>query len=98
MAEFVGEASGYGNLIDIKHPDGSLTRYAHMDSFNITQGQQVKQGTVIAIEGNTGVGTGPHLHFEIRPNGNPFGSAGSAVDPIPLLPGPPPALDDLVDR
>jgi murein DD-endopeptidase MepM/ murein hydrolase activator NlpD len=64
-----GRGTGYGNVIYIKHDDGYETRYAHLNSFNVRAGTKVKQGQVIAKSGNTGVGTGPHLHFEIRKGG-----------------------------
>jgi murein DD-endopeptidase MepM/ murein hydrolase activator NlpD len=64
-----GRGTGYGNVIYIKHDDGYETRYAHLNSFNVRAGAKVKQGQVIAKSGNTGVGTGPHLHFEIRKGG-----------------------------
>jgi murein DD-endopeptidase MepM/ murein hydrolase activator NlpD len=64
-----GWGTGYGNVIYIKHDDGYETRYAHLTSFNVRPGTKVKQGQVIAKSGNTGVGSGPHLHFEIRKGG-----------------------------
>jgi murein DD-endopeptidase MepM/ murein hydrolase activator NlpD len=64
-----GVGTGYGNVMYIKHDDGYETRYAHLTSFNVRPGTRVKQGQVIAKSGNTGVGSGPHLHFEIRKNG-----------------------------
>lgn len=66
---FVGRAGGYGNLIKIRHDNGYETRYAHLSSFNVRNGQKVQVGQVIAKSGNTGVGSGPHLHFEIRKGG-----------------------------
>ena len=57
---------GYGNLVDIRHPDGSLTRYAHNSRLLVQAGQQVEQGQPIAEMGSTGYSTGPHLHFEIH--------------------------------
>jgi len=57
---------GYGNLVDIRHSDGSLTRYAHNSRLHVEVGQQVEQGELIAEMGSTGYSTGPHLHFEIH--------------------------------
>jgi murein DD-endopeptidase MepM/ murein hydrolase activator NlpD len=65
-----GWGTGYGNVIYIKHDEGYETRYAHLTSFNVRPGTKVKQGQVIGKSGNTGVGSGPHLHFEIRKNGS----------------------------
>ncbi len=71
---------GYGNLVEITHPDGSLTLYAHNDRLLVREGQRVSQGQQIAELGNTGFSTGPHLHFEYHPAGQ------GAVDPIAFLP------------
>jgi len=70
---------GYGNMIDILHADGTITRYAHMNELYVKEGQTVSQGQTIGAMGSTGFSTGPHLHFEIRPNG------GSAIDPMTFL-------------
>ncbi len=70
---------GYGNMIDIRHADGTITRYAHMNELYVKEGQTVNQGQTIGAMGSTGFSTGPHLHFEIRPNG------GSAIDPMSFL-------------
>jgi murein DD-endopeptidase MepM/ murein hydrolase activator NlpD len=59
-------SGGYGNLVDIRHPDGSLTRYAHNSRLLVETGQQVRGGQQIAEMGSTGFSTGPHLHFEIH--------------------------------
>ncbi|MBW4679880.1 MAG: peptidoglycan DD-metalloendopeptidase family protein [Microcoleus vaginatus WJT46-NPBG5] len=74
------DEGGYGNLVEIKHPDGSMTRYAHNDRILVRQGQQVEQGEQISEMGTTGFSTGPHLHFEIH---NP---AGGAQNPMAYLP------------
>ncbi|WP_162160906.1 peptidoglycan DD-metalloendopeptidase family protein [Leptolyngbya sp. PCC 6406] len=74
-------SGGYGNMVDIRHPDGSLTRYAHHSRNLVQAGQQVRQGQQIAEMGSTGFSTGPHLHFEVHiPNQG-------TVNPIALLPG-----------
>jgi murein DD-endopeptidase MepM/ murein hydrolase activator NlpD len=70
---------GYGNGIDIRHQDGSISRYAHAEKILVRVGQSVKQGTPIMLMGCTGHCTGPHLHFELHVAGNP-------VDPKPYLP------------
>ncbi|MBQ1391142.1 MAG: peptidoglycan DD-metalloendopeptidase family protein, partial [Firmicutes bacterium] len=69
---------GYGNYILIKHPDGNMTRYAHLSEINVKAGQQVVRGQQIGRVGSTGRSTGPHLHFEvITPNG--------LTDPLPFI-------------
>jgi murein DD-endopeptidase MepM/ murein hydrolase activator NlpD len=60
------DSSGYGNYIVIKHKYGFYTRYAHMDKVYVKEGQNVQQGEVIGTLGNTGLSTGPHLHYEVR--------------------------------
>ncbi|HAN75488.1 MAG TPA: hypothetical protein DCQ63_15295 [Planktothrix sp. UBA8402] len=71
---------GYGNLVEIEHPDGSLTVYAHNDRILVNEGQKVAQGAQIAEMGTTGRSTGPHLHFEIHPNDQ------GAINPMAVLP------------
>jgi len=70
---------GYGYLVEILHPDGTITRYGHNSALYVRVGEEVSQGQLIAAMGSTGYSTGPHLHFEIRPNG------GAAVDPMIYL-------------
>ncbi len=70
-----GWGSGYGYVVYINHADGRQTRYGHLSKVLVKQGQTVTQGQKIALSGNTGVSTGPHIHFEILINGaqvNPF--------------------------
>ncbi|GFI45269.1 murein DD-endopeptidase MepM [Lachnospiraceae bacterium] len=73
-----GWGSGYGYVVYINHPDGRQTRYGHLSKVLVSAGQTVSQGQKIALSGNTGVSTGPHLHFEILING-------SQVDPLKYM-------------
>ena len=73
-----GWMSSYGYCIFIKHPDGKETRYAHLSKVLVSKGDYVSQGQKIALSGNTGVSTGPHVHFEMRINGK-------AVNPLNYL-------------
>ncbi len=73
-------SGGYGNVVDIRHNDGSMTRYGHNSKILVQAGQPVHQGDTIALMGSTGFSTGPHSHFEIHPSGK------DAVNPIAFLP------------
>ncbi|MFR4351628.1 MAG: peptidoglycan DD-metalloendopeptidase family protein [Roseburia sp.] len=70
--------SGYGNNVVISHPDGRMTRYAHNSKLLVRVGQKVEQGEAVALSGNTGRSTGPHVHFELYVNG-------SAVNPLKYI-------------
>ncbi|MCD2434501.1 M23 family metallopeptidase [Acidaminococcus sp. NSJ-142] len=61
---------GYGRFVSIDHGNGMLTCYGHMSAIAVTPGQHVKRGDVIGYVGSSGYSTGPHLHFEMRQNGN----------------------------
>jgi len=67
---FMGTASGYGNFVVINHTSGFATAYGHLSHFaaGLRRGARVRQGQVFAYSGNTGLTTGPHLHYEIRVN------------------------------
>lgn len=73
-------SGGFGNLVRIKHFDGSVTLYAHNSRILVRRGEFVNQGQLIAKMGSTGFSTGPHLHFEIHPPGS------RPVDPLAFLP------------
>ena len=64
----VGVKGGYGNALVIDHGYGVVTRYAHLDAFNVKPGQRVRRGDVIAFVGSTGRSTAPHLHYEVWVN------------------------------
>lgn len=68
---FADPYAGFGNLVVIQHTSHLTSHYAHCYSLKVRPGQQVKAGEIIALVGNTGMSTGPHLHFEIRIDGEP---------------------------
>ncbi|MGB5735937.1 MAG: M23 family metallopeptidase [Thiohalocapsa sp.] len=75
---FSGRKSGYGNIVEVRHANGLETRYAHNQRNLAKEGDLVRKGEVIAKLGSTGRSTGPHVHFEVRRNGE-------AVDPMRYL-------------
>lgn len=72
-----GPASGFGQWIRIQHDDGSIAVYGHMETLDVSVGEQVTAGQKIAGMGNRGFSTGSHLHFELYPDGK------TPVDPVP---------------
>jgi murein DD-endopeptidase MepM/ murein hydrolase activator NlpD len=75
---YVGYDSSFGNNVIIQHSHGFFTRYAHMQSFRVYKGQKVQQGQVIGFLGDTGLVTGPHVHYEVH-----LGT--SVIDPLKFL-------------
>jgi murein DD-endopeptidase MepM/ murein hydrolase activator NlpD len=75
---FVGQISGYGNVVEVTHEGGLVTRYGHLSAFLVKEGDVVSTGDPIARVGSTGRSTGPHLHFEVRTDD-------TAVDPARYL-------------
>ncbi len=83
-----GVSGGYGNLVEIRHANGFMTRYAHLNGFasGIRAGDRVSQGQIIGYVGMTGLATGPHLHYEMHRSGQPVDPLNvdiPAGDPIP---------------
>jgi len=76
-----GPASGFGLAVYIQHANGDVTVYGHMEKILVQTGQVVKAGETIALLGNRGQSTGPHLHFEVHIGG----LTGQKVDPVPWL-------------
>jgi murein DD-endopeptidase MepM/ murein hydrolase activator NlpD len=75
VVTFAGERPGYGNLVEIDHGDGLMTRYAHAKTVEVSVGQLVQKGQAVARMGSTGRSTGPHVHFEVL-------QGGKAQDPV----------------
>jgi murein DD-endopeptidase MepM/ murein hydrolase activator NlpD len=79
IVEYAGwNAGGYGNMVDINHGNGLMTRYGHASQVVVTVGQYVKRGQLIAYMGSTGFSTGPHCHYEVH-------VSGQRVNPISYL-------------
>jgi len=74
----VGEDERSGKYVFLEHGKGIMTFYCHCSEILVREGESVKQGEVVALVGSTGYSTGPHLHFEVRINGE-------SIDPLPLL-------------
>ena len=64
-----GDRYGYGNMVEINHGNGYITRYGHCKEVLVKAGDSVTKGQVIAHMGSTGRSTGPHVHFEVHKNG-----------------------------
>ena len=82
VVEIARWVRGYGNGIYIDHGNGIQTRYGHLSRIDVVEGQPVKKGQHLGLVGSTGRSTGPHLHYEVRVNGQP-------TSPLLYLPEPP---------
>jgi len=78
VVTYSGARSGYGNMVEVNHGNGYVTRYAHNEVNLVAAGDQVQPGETIALMGSTGRATGPNLHFEVRHRGRP-------VDPVRFI-------------
>ena len=78
LVTWSGYRYGYGNMVEINHGNGYQTRYAHHKKNLVVVGQKVDKGQVIALMGNTGRATGPHVHFEVVRNG-------TSINPIKYI-------------
>ncbi len=78
IVKSVGREAGYGNTFEIDHGNGIVTRFAHCSRIVVRNGDHVTRGQVVATVGNTGLSTGPHLHYEVHVNGKP-------VDPLKYI-------------
>ena len=78
IVKSVGREAGYGNTFEIDHGNGIVTRFAHCSRIMVREGAHVTRGQVVATVGNTGLSTGPHLHYEVHVNGKP-------VDPLKYI-------------
>lgn len=79
---YAGWLSGYGKTMIVEHANGRMTLYAHLDSMDVSTGTAVRQGQAIARSGQSGLGTGPHLHFEVLEGATPGNwRSGSPINP-----------------
>jgi murein DD-endopeptidase MepM/ murein hydrolase activator NlpD len=78
VVTFAGEKTGYGNLVEVSHGNGMVTRYGHNQSLAVQLGRTVSRGDTLAYVGSTGRSTGPHVHFEVLKDGR-------QVDPLSFI-------------
>ena len=78
VVSWSGERYGYGKMVEVAHGDGVITRYGHNQENLVKVGDMVRRGDIVALMGNSGRSTGPHVHFEVHKNGRP-------VDPASYL-------------
>jgi len=78
VVTWAGPRFGYGNMVEINHGNGYITRYAHNQDVTVAIGETVKKGQKVALMGSTGRSTGPHVHFEVMRNGQ-------IIDPMQFM-------------
>ena len=78
VVTFAGEKTGYGNLVEVSHGNGLITRYGHNQSLAVGIGRTVSRGDTLAFVGSTGRSTGPHVHFEVLKEGR-------QIDPLTFI-------------
>src|SRR6186713_1201443 len=78
VVTFAGEKAGYGNLVEVSHGNGLVTRYGHNRAIAVTVGRTVQRGDTVAFVGSTGRSTGPHVHFEVLKDGR-------QIDPLSFI-------------
>lgn len=78
IVTYAGSAGTYGNIVEVTHENGMITRYAHLNKVLVKKGQKLSGGDVLGLIGSTGDSTGPHLHFEVLINGE-------YIDPVTLF-------------
>jgi murein DD-endopeptidase MepM/ murein hydrolase activator NlpD len=79
VVTIAGRLRGYGNVVYLDHGNGLTTRYGHLSQIDVVVGQTIQRGSQLGLVGSTGRSTGPHLHYEVRVEGQP-------IDPLPYLP------------
>lgn len=80
VVTYAGPRKGYGNMVEVAHPDGMTTRYGHLQSIgNVAIGDEIARGTPVGLVGNTGKSKGPHLHFET------IDAKGRQIDPRSVI-------------
>jgi murein DD-endopeptidase MepM/ murein hydrolase activator NlpD len=87
IVSFAGWHGGHGNMVQLRHPSGLGTGYAHMSRIAVAPGSRVSQGQVIGYVGSTGLSTGPHLHFEVYRDGVAINPSGVSFQSRSILEG-----------
>jgi murein DD-endopeptidase MepM/ murein hydrolase activator NlpD len=83
-----GYNSGFGRVVEVSHPNGWVSQYAHLSKINVHMGQHVRQKQTVGLVGMTGLATGPHLHYGLRKNGHYVNSLAQHFERATALSGP----------